>query len=171
MRLTIKKGRHYSTPFPFPFPFRVRKNVNSSRSGQFKFSNSCMYDLEDEDQLDVNKLFGFSIGHHHNGSSFRFGWRALLDKKLIEIIAYEYHNGVRQGIKSICELNLNKWYNFKLTYNPQEQTTTYIVEENMVIIDVNLNKKSGWGYTLGLYFGGNRRAPQDIVIFRKKIKK
>ena len=34
--------------------------------------------------------------------------------------------------------------------------------------DVKLAKKSGLGYTLGVYFGGNEKAPQDITIYKKR---
>jgi len=34
--------------------------------------------------------------------------------------------------------------------------------------DVKLAKKAGLGYTLGVYFGGNEKAPQDITIYKKR---
>ena len=88
IRIKIKKGRHYPYLIPIAFPFWVKKNDVNSRKARFMFTDSCMFDLKDEDQWDVNKLFGFSIGHHHNNSSFRFGWRPLLNKNTIEIVAY-----------------------------------------------------------------------------------
>ena len=36
--------------------------------------------------------------------------------------------------------------------------------------DIKLAKKTGLGYTLGVYFGGNEKAPQDITIYKKRIK-
>ncbi len=130
------------------------------------FTESCLFDLKDEDQHDVNKLFGFSIGYHHY-TSFRFGWRPILKNKTIQIVVYEYHEGVRMATLPICELNLNQWYDFKLKYSQQQEKTFYDVNGFNFSNDVILEKKFGWGYTLGVYFGGNEKAPQKIIIYRK----
>lgn len=179
MKIRIKKGRHYPYLIPIAFPFWVRKNEGSFRTAKFMFTDSCMFDLKDEDQWDVNKLFGFSIGHHHERSSFRFGWRPLLNNGTIEIVGYEYHDGWRMKTMSICEVQLDKWYKFRVGYLPYIDRTQYLImdEETDKLIkdreiyefsnDVKLAKKSGLGYTLGVYFGGNEKAPQDIIIFKK----
>ena len=180
MKIRIKKGRHYPYLIPIAFPFWVKKNEGSFRTARFKFTESCMYDLGDEDQWDVSKLFGFSIGHHHERSSFRFGWRPLLNNRTIEIVAYEYHDGWRTKTMRICELQLDKWYKFRIGYLPFINRTQYLVmdEETDKLIkdreiyeftnDVKLAKKSGLGYTLGVYFGGNEKAPQNITIYKKR---
>lgn len=139
-----------------------------------------MFDLHDEDQWDVNKLFGFSIGYHHK-TSFRFGWRPILSENKIEIVGYEYHDGIRQPTMPIGRIELNKWYKFELSYVPHlyegtlwELYSSYGVytESHSLLFHhkniFNLKKKSGLGYTLGIYFGGNERAPHKITIFKKK---
>lgn len=173
---TIFKGCHY--PFPFFFltsPKWVKKDKPTSMTRCFRFTKSCLFDLKDEDQWDVNKLFGFSIGFHHN-TSFRFGWRPLLETGQIEIVRYEYHNGVRQPTGRICPVDINKPYQFELTYFPCEQKTHYRIIEKGSLIEVReirslfkkpyLKKKYGLGYLLGIYFGGNETAPQKIKIKR-----
>ena len=179
-RIKIKKGRHDPYLIPIAFPFWVKKNDVNSRKARFMFTDSCMFNLYDEDQWDVNKLFGFSIGHHQEKSSFRFGWRPLLGNGTIEIVAYEYHDGWRMKTMPICEVQLNKWYSFRLSYLPHIDRSHYLImdEETDLLIrhreiyefsnDVKLAKKSGLGYTLGVYFGGNEKAPQDITIFKKR---
>jgi len=169
IRIKIKKGRHYPYLIPIVCPFWVRKNDSNYRNAQFMFSRSCLFDLHDEDQWDVNKLFGFSIGHHQRRSSFRFGWRPILSESLIEIVAYEYHDGVRQTTRPLCKINLNEWYKFTISYNNINNKSFYFVNEKSFMNDVNLEKKSGLGYTLGVYFGGNEKAPQDITIYKRKI--
>ena len=169
IKIRIKKGRHYPYLIPIIFPFWVRKNNNNCRSAQFMFTDSCMFDLHDEDQWDVNKLFGFSIGHHHNGSSFRFGWRPILSENKIEIVAYEYHDGVRQKTMPICKIELNQWYKFTGLYNNIINKSVYFVNKINFINNMKLINKSGLGYTLGVYFGGNEKAPQDITIYKKHI--
>ena len=166
-KITIKKNRHYPCLIPFPLPFWVNKHGISIRFSKIMFTGSCMYNLVDEDQLDTNKLFGFSIGHHRHGSSFRFGWRPLLDEGLIEIISYEYHDGVRQKIMPICKISPNKWYEFSIAYSPVTNRTIYLVDNIRFVNNMNLRKKYGWGYCLGFYFGGNEKAPQNISIYKK----
>ena len=168
IKIRIKKGRHYPYLIPIMFPFCVKKNTTNFRNASFMFTDSCMFNLYDEDQWDVNKLFGFSIGHHHNGSSFRFGWRPILSENLIEIVAYEYHDGFRMKTMPICRVELNKWHDFSLSYNNEINKSYYFVNDESFTNEVKLVKKSGLGYTLGVYFGGNEKAPQDITIFKKR---
>ena len=171
-RIKIRKGRHYPGLFPFsiPCPVWVKRNKIYSRSAEFMFTDSCMFDLYDEDQWDVNKLFGFSIGHHHKGSSFRFGWRPILDENLIEIVAYEYHDGFRMRTQPIRKVRLNEWHKFRVSYNNENFKATYLVNDLDYTYPVYLMDDHGWGYTLGVYFGGNEKAPQDIIINKRKLK-
>ena len=168
MKIRIKRGRHYPWLIPIAIPFRVKKNDTNFRAASFKFTDSCMFDLHDEDQWDVNKLFGFSIGHHQQKSSFRFGWRPILSENTIEIVAYEYHDSWRLKTMPICRVELNKWHNFSLSYNNKSNKSFYFVNDYCFTNDVKLAKKWGWGYTLGIYFGGNEKAPQDITIYKKR---
>lgn len=178
IRIKIKKGRHYPWLIPIAFPFRVRKNDSNYRSAQFMFTDSCLFDLHDEDQWDVNKLFGFSIGMHHK-TSFRFGWRPILKNGTIEIVAYEYHDGFRFKTMPICEVELNTVYKFRVGYLPHINRSYYhvsdtktgkLIKDRFIVDfanDVKLARKSGLGYTLGVYFGGNEKAPHDITIYKK----
>ena len=193
MRLKIKKNKHYSFPrFFTTLPKWVSGKKTTKMLRSYMFTESCLFDLHDEDQHDVNKLFGFSIGWHHK-TSFRFGWRPNLENRTIEIVGYEYHDGVRQPTMTIGFVKLNQWYNFKLTYNP---ISPLVPEQNFLqpIVAIqrsfyevrttnetpvwlssfshrdnrfNLKKKCGLGYTLGIYFGGNEKAPQNITIMKK----
>lgn len=168
MKITIKKNRHYPWLLPIGLPLRVRKYCETTIKAKFKFTDSCMYDLHDEDQWDVNKLFGFSIGHHHKTNSFRFGWRPKLNNNTIEIVAYEYINGVREKTEIIGEVELNKWHVFELHYNPQTYRRLYILNHINKLKHSTIYKPYGFGYTLGVYFGGNEKAPHNITIFKKK---
>ena len=179
-RIVIRKGFHYPFPFlPTALPFWVSKKKNTIKEFKFKFTDSCMFNLHDEDQHDINKLFGFSIGHHQKRSSFRFGWRPILDENRIELVGYEYHDGVRQPSIPITRVKIDKWYRCLLTYVPTRQETYYSVSTvaGTSVSDMsfqegknsfNLKKKGGLGYTLGIYFGGNERAPQKITILKEK---
>ena len=189
MKLKIKKGNHYPFPrFAIGLPKWVNKNKPTQMAKSYWFTESCLYDLKDEDQHDVNKLFGFSIGLHHN-TSFRFGWRADLETHSIEIVGYEYQDKVRQATTHICNIALRSSAYFLLYYLPEGKIEYAVFQDNThyekymemkdairnvveatIINIVKIKKKWGLGYTLGLYFGGNETAPQDIIIHSKKIK-
>jgi hypothetical protein len=139
-------------------------------SRTYMFTGSCLYDLKDEDQGDVNKLFGYSLGLHHI-NSVRFGWRANIKNATIEIVAYEYRDKVR-SVTPICEVKLNEPYKYDIQYNGYGQVQYAVYEKDgfQVMGIVNplvLKHKYNIGYTLGIYFGGNEKAPQDITIYRK----
>lgn len=174
-RRLIRKGNHYLFPFfAIGKPIWVAKNETTEIEDEFMFTDSCLFDLKDEDQGDVNKLLGFSIGWHHK-TSFRFGWRPILAEKTVEIVAYEYHDGVRQVTKPLCRIKPFKWICCKLTYDPVNHLTLYKIthlQDNFVYVDnkafvADLKKDHGLGYTLGIYFGGNEKAPQDILIYKR----
>lgn len=173
MQIRIRKGNHYPFPrFAIGLPKWVSRNKPTSMAKKFYFTESCLYDLKDEDQHDVNKLFGFSIGWHHK-TSFRFGWRAILETKQIEVVAYEYHDNVRQATIPIGRIEINKWYEFVLGYLPLIDRSVYQVNnadytELQISNCVEVKKDWGLGYTLGVYFGGNETAPQDIIILKNK---
>lgn len=170
MKILIKKNRHYPWLIPIALPKWVRKNSETTISGEFMFTESCIYDLHDEDQWDVNKLMGFSIGHHHKCNSFRFGWRPNKNMDKISIVAYEYRNSIRQKTLPITEVGLNEWHRYELSYDSNIIRTRYSID-NRIFADLTgetIRKSFGLGYTLGVYFGGNEKAPHDISIFKRK---
>lgn len=171
-KIVIEKNKHY--PFPYFFtclPKWISKNKECSREYEYMFTNSCLYDLHNVDEYDVNKLFGFSIGWHHI-TSFRFGWRPLLDVGKIEIDIYEYHDGIRQTTIPITAIDINKWYKYVLVYSPTLCTTYTITSDDGNTVEnkvsFTLKKSYGLGYTLGTYFGGNEKAPHNIIIYQEK---
>lgn len=171
MKLIILKNKRRPFPNLGLFPVIINRNKSFSIIKHFKFSNSCIYHFDDDDQYDVNKLFGFSIGFHHNNSC-RFGWRPNKDLTKIEIVGYEYHNKVRIPTIPICEVELNKWYEYKIIYLSGFKTVHYIVGDavnNFVggYNTIELKNKFSLGYTLRLYFGGNKKAPHNIVIYKE----
>ena len=163
--ITIKKNRHYSTLIPIFKPIIIIKNKLLYFKYKYKFTESALYDLKDTDQHDINKLFGFSIGMHHT-NSFRIGWRPNKNIDKIEILAYEYHNKIRVPAISIVEVNINDWNDFEIMYNSNMNSVIYTVNSKIVTSDIELNEIN-FGYTLGLYFGGNKKAPHNIKIWRK----
>jgi len=171
----MKKLIRKNTRRPFPYfefiPHITFINRSFTISKRFKFTESAIYYFNDDDQFDVNKLFGFSVGMHHN-NSFRFGWRPNKELNKIEIVGYEYHDKIRIPIIPICEVELNRWYTYSIKYSSSLKRVDYIVNDDFYNFfgsgdEINLKHKINFGYRLGLYFGGNKKAPHNMVIYRE----
>jgi hypothetical protein len=111
-------------------------------------------------------LFGISFGHHHKNESFRFGFRMVNDFK-IDICYYYYFNGIRT-IEKVCELDYDKTYAFYIYFGKKDKLVKLnIVDEyhkSVYYTAKPINVFKWWGYTLGLYIGGNNPAPHTIKI-------
>jgi hypothetical protein len=157
----IKKGKHFSG-IHLKLHLGVDKIIR-----KIVFDNSCIYNFKNEDQYDINKLFGLSFGHHHNNSA-RFGWRANEDK--IEIYAYYYSKG-SICYANICSVKSNVPYEYSILIEngvyifQVENSEGYVIGSHIA----NKAETCGWGYYLYPYFGGNNTAPHDMIILMKEI--
>ena len=153
---TIKKGKHRST-----------SALNYSKDTVFgwdiEFDSSAIYHTVDSlNQLDVNKLIGWSdCGDGHMENSIRFGWRW---NDSLEIHWFKHENGQFSfdKIKTVSMCKSHK-YNLKIhkwDYEMEVDDVTVFVPRNCVY-----NKRR---YQLYPYFGGDETAPHDITI---KIKR
>lgn len=160
----IYKGLHR------PFPFKIKGlNIIDKHifKKTFKFTESCRYNLYTEDQLDWNKLYGVSFGLfgiHKN--SARFVWRYNLVTQKIEIGAYWYLEGYR-NYYSMCDVEINDLVNFKITFLHDSVIFTVLddmipISKYVLYMKEEVLRKNR--YECGIYFGGNRRAPQRIEI-------
>jgi hypothetical protein len=174
MKKLIRKNKR--KPFPYFYltkPVLIKKDKSFSVIKYFKFTETAIYHFNDEDQYDVNKLFGFSFGlHHHN--SVRFGWRPNEDLSKMEIVGYEYINKLRVPTIPIYDVEINKWYKYELKYNcgvfaQIEYVITDGTKTFSTVHPITLKRKFNLGYRLYLYFGGNKKAPHDILIYQSDI--
>jgi len=126
------------------------------------FDASARYNTQTAvNQYDINKLMGFSdCNSHHHSNSARFGWRWLNDT--LEIHAYVYADGERKS-KLIGAVDLNESYQYELSI--QDEFYVFELEGyDPVYMDrINICNK-GLYYMLYPYFGGNEKAPHEIVI-------
>lgn len=171
--MKIKKGRHYGHPFPIPM-LLFGKSLN--KRVVVCFGESARYDLGD-DQSDINKLFGFSYGFHHNNSD-RIGWRYIQKSDQVEILLYSYVDKKRIK-RHIAYMDIGVAYDVKLSVelkypgkNRRVRVDIYNLESKEVpfIYITHFSYEQVWyyiKYTLGLYFGGNRKAPHNIIITNK----
>lgn len=169
-KLTFFKNTHYCFPFPFPIP-SINKTIFDTTK-QVTFNKSIKYYL-DTDQSDVNKLFGFSYGfHHYQSDRIGFRYNPLMD--VVEIVLYSYVQGKR--IPTIHLVNLNyldkEFETFAICLHVETYDTCRKVQITLwdkdnhatTITKMFPHTKKFFQYTLGGYFGGNRKAPQKITI-------
>ncbi len=165
----IKKGKHY--------PKGIHLGITFKKYIKFicSFDKSCLYDLGDNDNYDVNKLYGFSTTWFHQIQSGRVGWRCI-DGENIQIVTYSYNDGVRSldDIDVLGEVKPNE--NFICSITDDEDSYTYTFEKvddpNSYVIAKDKKQKDWFifHYLLYPYFGGNRTAPHDMEIYLRRIK-
>lgn len=133
----------------------------------FEFTESCKYILDKGDQHDWNKLFGCSFGLfsvHKN--SARFVWRYNPQTDKIEIATYCYIDDERYW-NILYAVDVNTVMTYKISV--LRDSVVFTILDDLVPIakynmHFNMNLKEAPKYECGIYFGGNRRAPQKIQI-------
>ncbi len=173
----IKKGHHNNPGILVPYFGRKFHIV------LFKFSESCKYNLNNENQSAINKLWGYSfIGHcpyqnfehelpnsfgkrlrwifgaiHKN--SFRLGWNYNNETDKFQIFAYWYNNGIRGGYK-LQDCNVNE--EVRITLN-NDYHNNHILITGLWTIKFNFPKlKIGMHHDL--WFGGKEPAPHNMEM-------
>lgn len=161
----ILKGFHFSLP-TIPNFYYVRNSFKYERL--FKFSEQHIYEFSDIDRFDVNKLFGFSIGMHHN-NSFRYGWNCIDGK--IQIYSYCYVKKERTS-EFLFSPKLNEWYTYTINvidgdilFEVKDSNDDYVVFDRKHLSDIPFE---GFGYGLRPYFGGQHVAPKTMWFNIKK---
>ncbi len=161
MFYTIKKGNHFASLRWLRWPFFFGNTMQRS----VIFNESCKYDLQNSDQQDWNKLFGFSIGFNHMRNSARFAYRWNVEKQVIEI-AYFYHENGEQNFGIFTNITLNSRIIlsvYKMKAGCLTQIFFRIYGDKQYTFSSQIPYKK-YGYKLYPYFGGNQAAPHDIKI-------
>lgn len=162
----IPSSKHRARPLRFGLWWNRK-----SFQWKVRFTDSCRYDLQTDDQFDTNKLcgIGFIPGFHHKDSA-RFGWRYITDTGQVEIMSYCYINGNRI-IQHLAFCEIGKDYDLYLKvlsscYYMAIHDHGKVPTIGFTWIDHRHHKKLG--YRLGIYFGGQATAPQEIKIELEK---
>lgn len=152
----IKKGEQYSEG-------TLYKQVElSALRFTVRFDSSSIYQTASQNnQYDINKLYGFSDNNEfHHQYSARFGWR--WSDNALRLFAYVYNNGVRQS-EEIGIIPIGKDVNCSI----EADGTQYIFKLNDIkktLPRLSTTPKAK-GYMLYPYFGGDEYAPHDIRIW------
>ena len=163
----IKKGKHKTSRFYFDLTFK--KNIKF----QAKFDESCLYDLGNNDNYDINKLYGFSTTYFHQKQSGRVGWRCI-DGKNIQLLTYSYNDSNRDLNDSevLGEVKPNELFECEIIDNEDHYLYKFFkLNKKCELISSAIDtKQKDWflfHYKLRPYFGGNNPAPHDMKIWIK----
>lgn len=165
MIFRIPVGRHRALPLRFGFWWR-----RNSFAWVVKFTDSCRYDLGNEDQFDTNKLVGIGYLPGHHKDSARFGWRYDVAKGQVELSAYCYLNG-RREIRHICYCDIGARYRLELsTLASWYQFFVFKPGSLNLIARASIQHNHGkrFKYRLGVYFGGQAKAQHEMTIELKR---
>jgi hypothetical protein len=124
------------------------------------FDSTAIYQtVLPENQLDINKLYGFSEGLDHQTNSARIGWR--WSNQALRLFGYTYVNGQRieREIKPVT-------IGDTLSCSIRVDSSRYWFRVDMDSIQMARGPVSDTadGYQLFPYFGGDEPAPQLIRI-------
>lgn len=168
MTFTINKGKHRASPLYwlrwFPFLFAPKKIIRTVR-----FDFNCKYNLNDDDQFDVNKLFGVSFGWVHKESA-RFGWRFDPKSNLFHLYAYYYIKGIPE-FKLIASCVATKKYTCILAIE-NSYYCFYVLNEKdqqVAVEPIHNFHSRKFAFLLGPFFGGNNPAPHKMTLEINKI--
>lgn len=168
MLYTIKKGSHYPTNRCL-LPCGG-KNDRTSMSALVSFDDTCFYDptVLGTDAGDINKLFGYGYGYF-NTDSVRVGWRSKKD--YIELFIYLHVGGKRYipAQKSKLNYTVKKGETVALYLsNTADKAMLTIVSgdrttSETIVVDYP-HSGIAFGWEQGIYFGGNKTAPNTMYI-------
>ena len=131
-----------------------------------KFDSSAIYsNVNPNNQLDINKLYGFSDNSStHQQFSARFGWR--WSDNALRLFGYVYNDGIRNS-KELGTVSIGAENNFSIKVNP----ISYVFSVNGKVDSLprtSITAKAV-GYKLYPYFGGDETAPHNIYIWIKEL--
>lgn len=135
------------------------------------FDSSCKYEIEGEDMMDTNKLFGVGYFFNHHVDSARLGWRYDPYTQKIVLSAYCYVNGKRV-ISELCKLRFFTWYAMEITvlndcYIFDVKDTYNPWTTSLATFTVMKTHRKKFQFRLGIFFGGNKKAPHTMKIEMK----
>jgi len=155
----IRTGQHYCD----------QSTLKSVKTSEMKFvaifdSSAIYQSINPINQLDINKLYGFSEGINNQYNSARIGWR--WSDGALRLFGYVYKLGVRysQEITSVP-------FNTDITCSIKLSGSNYIITAKGISITMprGLSTSSASGYQQYPYFGGDEVAPHNIYIKIKNI--
>lgn len=131
-----------------------------------RFTPSCRYILQGDDQIDSNKLFGWGYLNSkggHKANSARWGWYYEPTTDRIALVAYSYYHSKR-NIDVVAYCRINDAPALRLAENGANYLYEVWVNDSYFKQQQPRDNRLQIRYYLGPYFGGNNPAPQQITL-------
>lgn len=157
---TIKKGRHRAKGLHLGLYCR------HFFQWEVLFDDSARYNIGSDHQADINKLCG--VRFFFGDNSARIGWRYNLETGLVDIMAYVHDRGnVTKSEKEVFirAIEIGKAYRLSLTIAKDH----YFFYVGNYYRKVPRSHNQVLSYRQGLFFGGVKTAPHDIVVRIKRL--
>lgn len=171
-KVTIHKGFHRPLtliPAGLHYISRINRTKKQAIIVIVVFTDSCRYYLNNADQQDWNKLIGICFGIRGiDEDSARFAWRYNPGTDRIEIATYYYIKGQREWEK-VATVQIGETVKFEIE-REGNQVWFYMNDEFMDYNNSFDISKCRFTFGCGLYFGGNKKAPQNITLKIEKVK-
>lgn len=162
---TIKKGTHLAYPY-VPIP-----TFKTSIKFNFKIDGVFPYILPNNNQGDINKLFGIAESWDIHANTVMIGWRNLGKSNVIELFIYVHnaHSNPQMGgkniwFKKIGECLPNQWVDCQMGID-KKRKQYYVVYKGKRFGITRTKRRIGWWryFTLS-YWGGDTKAPHDYRV-------
>ncbi len=157
----IRKDSHFCLHLP-KFQYNLQE-LNFIAN----FDSNCEYIINPEDQLDINKLYGISFGHHLK-NSFRVGWTYNPNKKVIELWAF-LHQDSKMSWEYLGDTIVEKNTKFNIQFRRNINTIVINWGDNQKEIITYKFPENKLGYYLFPYFGGTQPSPNTLNIKIEQI--
>jgi hypothetical protein len=160
IKYTIKAGHQYAD----------QSNYKQTDYNELRFivrfdSTSIYQTASSANQLDVNKLYGFSDNSDdHHRFSARFGWR--WSEGALQLFAYTYNDGV-MSYEALGSIRIGTEYTCSIKITASAYL--FSVNEGVKTMPRTSTTATAIGYRLYPYFGGDEAAPHDINIWIKEM--
>jgi len=157
---TIRSGEHFCDQNPY------RETNYSELKFNVRFDSTAIYQTDSaQNQLDINKLYGFSDNNdQHHLYSARFGWR--WSDGALRLFGYTYNSG-EMSYEELKTIEIGTEYHCSIKVNPTDYVFT--INETSKSMLRSSTTATAIGYRLYPYFGGNEAAPHDIHILIKEL--
>jgi len=157
---TIPQGAHYATGYD-----STHFEVITALHQHFKaiFDSSAIYStVDNNDQQDVNKLFGFSDNQaSHHAFSARVGWS--WSNNALKLFGYTYNDSIR-AIQQLAIVPIGQEVDCNIGIDTLRKLYLFTVNGTTTSMPRTAKTTSIIGYKLYPYFGGNEVAPHKVTI-------
>lgn len=151
----ILKGNHYCDISA------IKAITLTEQNFKVKFDSTAVYKtLTEDNQFDINKLYGFSEGLDPHKNSARIGWS--YNKDSLRLYGYVYNNSslLSQEIAT-CKIGEV----IRCSIRPDKRNYVFTVNDKSISLERDALPDIVQGYQLYPYFGGDEVAPHNINIF------